>query len=70
MVEGRLDDRGVMLETVGGHQRHPRAAGRLPRRRARDLRRATHRLIADEVMAGFGRCGEWFAVDHWGVTPT
>jgi taurine--2-oxoglutarate transaminase len=25
--------------------------------------------IADEVMAGFGRCGEWFAVDHWGVTP-
>ncbi|MDQ6526222.1 aspartate aminotransferase family protein [Nocardioides sp. LHD-245] len=26
-------------------------------------------LIADEVMAGFGRCGEWFAIDHWGVTP-
>jgi taurine--2-oxoglutarate transaminase len=26
-------------------------------------------MIADEVMAGFGRCGEWFAVDHWGVTP-
>jgi taurine--2-oxoglutarate transaminase len=26
-------------------------------------------LIADEVMAGFGRAGEWFAVDHWGVTP-
>jgi taurine--2-oxoglutarate transaminase len=26
-------------------------------------------LIADEVMAGFGRCGEWFAVDHWSVTP-
>ncbi|MEO9138916.1 MAG: aminotransferase class III-fold pyridoxal phosphate-dependent enzyme, partial [Jatrophihabitans sp.] len=25
--------------------------------------------IADEVMAGFGRCGEWYAVDHWGVTP-
>ena len=25
--------------------------------------------IADEVMAGFGRCGEWFAVDHWNVTP-
>ena len=20
-------------------------------------------------MAGFGRCGEWFAVDRWGVTP-
>ncbi len=26
-------------------------------------------LVADEVMAGFGRAGEWFAVDHWGVTP-
>jgi taurine--2-oxoglutarate transaminase len=26
-------------------------------------------LIADEVMAGFGRCGEWFAVDRWGVRP-
>jgi taurine---2-oxoglutarate transaminase len=26
-------------------------------------------LIADEVMSGFGRCGEWFAVDHWGVVP-
>jgi taurine---2-oxoglutarate transaminase len=26
-------------------------------------------MIADEVMAGFGRCGEWFAVDHWQVTP-
>ncbi len=26
-------------------------------------------MMADEVMAGFGRCGEWFAVDHWGVTP-
>ncbi len=26
-------------------------------------------LIADEVMSGWGRTGEWFAVDHWGVTP-
>ncbi|MBO9523729.1 MAG: aspartate aminotransferase family protein [Nocardioidaceae bacterium] len=26
-------------------------------------------FVADEVMAGFARCGEWFAVDHWGVTP-
>ena len=26
-------------------------------------------LIADEVMAGFGRTGEWFSVDHWNVQP-
>ncbi|CAN5471527.1 aspartate aminotransferase family protein [soil metagenome] len=26
-------------------------------------------MICDEVMAGFGRCGEWFAVQHWHVTP-
>jgi taurine--2-oxoglutarate transaminase len=25
--------------------------------------------IADEVMAGFGRSGKWFAVDHWNVVP-
>src|SRR5699024_10924574 len=24
--------------------------------------------IADEVMAGFGRSGEWFAVNHWDIT--
>src|ERR1700727_733232 len=26
-------------------------------------------LIADEVMSGWGRAGEWFAMDLWGVTP-
>lgn len=26
-------------------------------------------LIADEVMAGWGRTGKWFAVDHWNVRP-
>jgi len=26
-------------------------------------------LIADEVMSGFGRTGEWFSVDHWKVVP-
>lgn len=26
-------------------------------------------MIADEVMAGFGRTGEWFAIDHWKIVP-
>jgi len=26
-------------------------------------------LIADEVMAGFGRSGKWFGVDNWDVVP-
>src|SRR5438552_16527407 len=26
-------------------------------------------MICDEVMAGFGRTGEWFAVNHWKVVP-
>jgi len=26
-------------------------------------------LICDEVMAGLGRTGAWFAVDHWQVVP-
>jgi taurine--2-oxoglutarate transaminase len=26
-------------------------------------------MICDEVMAGFGRTGEWFAIDHWNVVP-
>ena len=26
-------------------------------------------MIVDEVMSGFGRTGEWFAIDHWHVVP-
>ena len=26
-------------------------------------------MICDEVMAGFARCGEWFAYQKWGVQP-
>jgi taurine---2-oxoglutarate transaminase len=26
-------------------------------------------MVCDEIMSGFGRCGEWFAVNHWNVVP-
>ena len=26
-------------------------------------------MVADEVMAGFGRTGKWFAIDHWATVP-
>ena len=26
-------------------------------------------MVCDEVMAGFGRTGEWFAINHWRVVP-
>jgi taurine---2-oxoglutarate transaminase len=26
-------------------------------------------LIADEVMSGWGRTGEWFAMNHWNIQP-
>jgi putrescine---pyruvate transaminase len=26
-------------------------------------------FIADEVITGFGRTGEWFSIDHWGIQP-
>ncbi len=26
-------------------------------------------MVADEVMAGFGRTGKWFAIQHWDTVP-
>jgi taurine--2-oxoglutarate transaminase len=26
-------------------------------------------MVADEVMAGFGRTGKWFAIEHWDTVP-
>jgi taurine--2-oxoglutarate transaminase len=26
-------------------------------------------MVADEVMAGFGRTGRWFAIEHWNTVP-
>ena len=52
MVEGARDDRRDHPRDGRRHQRHPRAAARLPRRRPRDLRRVRHR---DDRRRGDGR---------------
>src|SRR6478736_6739452 len=59
----------VIVEPVlgeGGYIVPP--AGFLPRLRA-ITRQHGILLIADEVQTGFGRTGEMFAVQHWGVEP-
>ena len=69
MLEGPQTIAGILLETVTGTNGiHVPPEGYLEGVRALC---DTHGilLIADEVMSGFGRTGEWFAVDHWGVVP-
>jgi len=69
MVEGANNVAAIMLESVVGTN------GILvpPPGYLAGVREICNRtgivMICDEVMAGFGRCGEWFAVDHWNVTP-
>jgi len=69
MVEGPQTVAAVLLETVVGTN------GILvpPPGYLQGVRDLCDRygvvMICDEVMAGFGRCGEWFAVDHWNVAP-
>lgn len=69
MVEGAATIAAIILETVVGTN------GILvpPDGYLAGVRELCDRhgivLIADEVMAGFGRCGEWFAIDRWRVVP-
>ena len=69
MYEGPETVAAVILETVTGTN------GIIvpPDGYLRSIREVCDRhgilLIADEVMAGFGRTGKWFAVDNWQVVP-
>jgi taurine---2-oxoglutarate transaminase len=69
MVEGAQTIAAIMLETVVGTN------GILvpPPGYLAGVRELCDRhgilLICDEVMAGFGRCGQWFAFQEWNVRP-
>lgn len=69
MIENESDVAAVIIEPVVGTN------GVLipPKEYLPRLRQICDRygvlLIADEVMSGWGRTGEWFAVDNWGVKP-
>ena len=68
-LEGPSTIAAIILETVPGTSGiMPPPPGYLSGVRALCDRHGIV-FIADEVMCGFGRCGEWFAVDHWEVTP-
>jgi taurine--2-oxoglutarate transaminase len=69
MYEGPHNVAAVMLETVTGTN------GVIvpPPSYLRSIRDVCDKhgilLILDEVMAGFGRTGKWFACEHWDVVP-
>jgi taurine---2-oxoglutarate transaminase len=69
MMEGAHTIAAIVLETVvGGNGILVPPDGYLE-----GVRKLCHQhgivMVADEVMAGFGRCGEWFAIDRWKVVP-
>lgn len=68
-IEGPESFAALIMETVPGTARIlPPPAGYL-----QGVREICDRygilMICDEVMAGFGRTGEWFAIDNYGVHP-
>jgi taurine--2-oxoglutarate transaminase len=69
MYEGPQNVAAVLMETVTGTN------GVIvpPPGYLKSIREVCDRhgilLILDEVMAGFGRTGKWFACEHWDVVP-
>ena len=69
MIENEHDVAAVLIEpVVGTNGVLIPPAEYLPRLREICDRHGVL-MIADEVMAGWGRTGEWFSVDHWNVKP-
>ncbi|MEE1929872.1 aspartate aminotransferase family protein [Streptomyces sp. TRM 70351] len=69
VFEGPQTIAAVILETIpGGAGVLVPPPGYLPGVRALCDRYGIV-LVLDEVMAGFGRAGRWFALDHYDVTP-
>ena len=69
LLEGAQNIAALILETVPGTAGiYAPPAGYLE-----GVRELTKQhgimFITDEVMAGFGRTGEWLAIDNWGITP-
>jgi 4-aminobutyrate aminotransferase len=72
LFETRLSPEEVaafVLEPIQGEGGYTPA----PKRFLQELRKLCDRhgilLVFDEVQTGFGRTGEWFAAQHYGVTP-
>jgi taurine--2-oxoglutarate transaminase len=69
MIENESDVAAVIIEpVVGTNGVLVPPPEYLPKLREICTRRGVL-LIADEVMAGWGRTGEWFSVDNWNVQP-
>ncbi len=69
MYEGAQNIAAVFVETVSGtNGLLVPPEGYLPGLRAL-CDKYNILLICDEIMCGFGRTGEWFAVNHWNVVP-
>ena len=68
-MEGPQTIAAIVLETIPGTAGiMPPPAGYLAGVRAICDRNSIV-YVADEVMAGFGRSGRWFALNHWDVVP-
>lgn len=67
--EGPDSIAAILMEPIGGSSgAYPVPADYFPRLRAL-CDEYNILLIADEVITGFGRCGEWFGTDTEDVTP-